>query len=124
MSKRGRPKNEAKPWWVLHRTMLALCGYDKERRAGEKYDAGLRAGIAEVHRVYPNMPISMTEMKRILRGFRPKTLSPTYFVVESEQPITLDGITYSRVWDMNFGPRPNYPRHNAREDQAAHELAS
>jgi hypothetical protein len=122
MAKRGRPRNNgAKPAWVLHRTMLALYGYDKARKAGEKYETALQAGIAEVRCVDPHMAISMTEMKRILRMYRSEAQASTYLVAESEKPITLEGRTYSRVWSMSIGPRPNYPRHNACNGRLSNE---
>jgi hypothetical protein len=117
MSLRGRPrKNGTQPPSALFRALLGLYGYDKARMAGEKYEEGLRAAIEEVHRVFPDMPMSATEMKRILAEFRCKSLLSTLYLTKRDNLVTLDGKTPGMAWAIHIGPQPDYPRHNARED--------
>ena len=73
MAKRGRPsKNDVKEDWVLFRSLLALDGYGRSRKDGEKYSEALKAGVAEVRQKFPGMPVSPTEVKRVLAEFQPR----------------------------------------------------
>jgi hypothetical protein len=115
MSKLGRPRKDGvKPPWHLCRTVVGLCGYGKERRAGGKYEASLESAVAEVKRAYPHLPMSLTEMKRILAESRPKTgLKATFLVAECENFALPEGRMTQRAWEIRIGPQPNYRRHNA-----------
>jgi len=76
MKPRGRPRKDgAKAAWVLYRAMVGLRGYDKARSSGEKYQEALKGAVAEVRHQFPGMPISETEIKRILAEFRSKELN-------------------------------------------------
>jgi hypothetical protein len=122
MKKPGRPrKNGVKPAWVLHRTAVGLLGYDTARSSGEKYAEGLKAGVAKVREEFPDMPMSETEMKRILAEFRPKELELTLLFRESENTVTALGRKCKKAWQISIGPQPEYPRHNAHVDRTATE---
>jgi len=117
MAKRGRPrKNGVKDGGDFIRAAVALCAYDKARRAGEKYLAALQAGITEVNQRFPGMPMSETEMKRILAEFRTKGSADVLLVNENANAVPLDG---SKKWDLRFGAPPNYPRTNASDNPRA-----
>lgn len=74
--KRGRPKtNGVRPGWVLLREHIALNAYDEARTAGEKHETSLGMMIEAVHRWNPEMPMSLTEAKRILARWRGKRQS-------------------------------------------------
>jgi|HubBroStandDraft_2_1064218.scaffolds.fasta_scaffold30328_2 hypothetical protein len=118
MKPRGRPRKDgAKAAWVLYRAMVGLRGYDKARSSGEKYQEALKGAVAEVRHQFPGMPISETEIKRILAEFRSKELELTFLVTESEDTTTLDGRKCGKAWQISIGPLPNHPRHNAHEDR-------
>jgi hypothetical protein len=124
MKQRGRPgKNGVKPFWVLHRTMVGLCAYDKARSRGEKYEQALKAAVEEVRQIFPEMPMSETEMKRVLAEFRPKELELTFLVSESDNTVTLEGRKCQRAWDIRIGPQPDFPRHNARVERTSKQLS-
>jgi hypothetical protein len=115
MAQRGRPrKNGKREGWAFHRAAVALCAYDQARLDGEKYSAALQAGVAAVRQEFPGMPMSETEMKRILVEFRSKGSASVLLVDENPDAVTL-GSKDKRVWDLRFGAPPNYPRHNARD---------
>jgi hypothetical protein len=115
MAKRGRPaKNGVKDASVFFRAMIALEGYDQARSHGEKYSVSLEAGIAAVRRVFPDMSMSMAEMKRVLAEFRSKGLTDTLFISENENTVTPDGRKCRQAWVLTVGAPPKYPRHNAR----------
>jgi hypothetical protein len=97
--------------------MVGLRGYDKARSSGEKYQEALKGAVAEVRHQFPGMPISETEIKRILAEFRSKELELTFLVTESEDTTTLDGRKCAKAWQISIGPLPNHPRHNAHEDR-------
>ena len=115
MAKRGRPrKNGTREGWALHRALVALCAYDQARKAGEKYSAALKAGVTKVRQEFPGMPMSETQMKRILVEFRSKGSANVLLVDENANAVTLDGSKDKRAWDLRFGAPPNHSRHNAR----------
>ena len=115
MAKVGRPrKNGVKPPSELSRVIVGLCGYDKARRAGEKYEASLDAGVEEVKRHYPKSKMSRTEMKRILAKYRPRTgLLASLLVGEGDNFLLTEGRMTASVWEARIGPRPVYPQSNA-----------
>jgi len=70
MGKRGRPnKNGVKPAWMLARALVALNAYRRARETGAKYEVALIAMVNEVHRRYPEMPMSRTQAKRVLAKY-------------------------------------------------------
>jgi hypothetical protein len=118
MAKRGRPrKNGVKQEWVLFRALLALEGYDRSRMAGEKYSEALKAGVAEVRQTFSGMPISQTEVKRVLAELQPKAQPLGLWVAkpESGDIMTLFGRRWKKISVFGIRPRPKYPRHNATD---------
>lgn len=116
--KRGRPpKNGMQPGWMMKRGMEALYAYDEARKAGEKHSAAVQSAVDAVRAKYPSMPISATEVKRMLSQWRPKG-RPIGIIVTKPAPgddiiILPDGQRARRTLTFGYGPRPNYPRANA-----------
>jgi hypothetical protein len=137
--KRGRPpQNGVKEPRNLLRSLAVLYSYDKARANGEKYIVAIRESVAFVRQFHPGMPISETEVKRILAEFRPEgaptTLMSEYSVVEGEEARKIRSKLAVRGFlpdnpaesthtekdpkplkrlTMRFTDTPNYPRHNA-----------
>jgi hypothetical protein len=107
---------------MLHRIAVGLLGYDEARSSGEKYAEGLKAAVAKVREEFPDIPMSETEMKRILAEFRSTELELTLLFSESENTVTALGRKCKKPWQMSIGPQPEYPRHNAHVDRAATEI--
>jgi hypothetical protein len=103
--------------------MVGLCAYDKARSRGEKYEQALKAAVEEVRQIFPEMPMSETEVKRVLAEFRTKELELTFLVSESDNTVTLEGRKCQKAWEIRIGPQPEFPRHNAREDRISKELS-
>jgi hypothetical protein len=117
MKKRGRPKtNGGKPPWVLRRITLVVYAYDRARKAGEKHEAAVDEAVKFVRTRKAKMPISGTEVKRILADWRPSR-KPRVLLVSKSDPkecIRLpDGRVFRRTFTAAVGPRPFYPRANA-----------
>jgi hypothetical protein len=74
MDKRGRPrKNGAQPGWMLGRVVLVLHAYDRSRSAGNKHSVAILNAVSAVRSYAPHMPISETEVRRILANLRPSS---------------------------------------------------
>ncbi len=140
-SKRGRPKrNGAKPAWTLLRSVLVLCAYDQARHTGEKHSAAIAAAVSVLRSQVPEMPISATEVKRVLAEFRSKDSGQALIFTEGiaqgpEADAWFERLEWAteksrgkwnvpsflrnkprrlRTFTIQIGPRPRYPRHNAR----------
>ncbi len=121
-TKRGRPpKNGMQPAWMLERGMEALYAYDEARRGGQKHSAAVRSAVEAIRAKYPRMPISETEVKRVLAQWRPQGGRIGILVTEPAPPddifILPNGQRARRGLTFGYGPRPNYPRINARTKQ-------
>ncbi len=78
MAMRGRPRlNGIKPGWMLIRDLIAQEGFDRARRNGDKYDDAISEAISTVHEWFHEMPISKTEVKRVLAKRRSSELEET-----------------------------------------------
>ena len=120
MKQPGRPrKNGVQPVYAFHRAMVGLHGYDKMRSSGEKYQEALKGGVEEVRREIPEVPISITEIKRALAEFRSEDMELTFLVTPSENTTAIDGTKFRKAWEIRIGPNPDYPRHNAHVDPHA-----
>lgn len=118
MKKCGRPnQNGEQPMWMLLRVTLAVYAFDKARRAGAKYFAALQAAVAFVRAVHPKMPVSETEVKRILGCWRSSRrqlgllvskADPSDYVVVPLRDGTVGKVKV--LWTAAIGPRPTYPR--------------
>ena len=74
MAQRGRPrKNGAKPGGMLGREVIALGAYDEARRRGEKHVVSISEAVSAVRDCDSKVPISETEVRRILACWRSKT---------------------------------------------------
>jgi hypothetical protein len=124
--------------------VLAIHGYDKARKRGEKHRAAMKAAVDCVRQHEPKMPISITAVRRILAEFRPKfgklALIANVSILNSDElarhrslraqvpgyggtDITTeltDPNLQSLRRSFKFGivERPNYPRHNAKTPNA------
>jgi hypothetical protein len=129
VGKRGRPKTFGeKLGWMFVRGGLALCGFDKARRNGAKYEAAISEAIPAVHSWFEEMPISRTEIKRILAARQSDIPGQTLLFTEeppenAEQatanPAALpeSGTKRLRRLTFGFGPCPDHPRINASADE-------
>jgi hypothetical protein len=73
MNKPGRPrKNGQQDMYILERITLALFAYGRARDAGEKHSVAISEAVKYVRETIPAMPISETEVKRIVAGWRSK----------------------------------------------------
>jgi hypothetical protein len=143
MAKRGRPnKNGVKPGWMLIRSFIVLHAYCREKAAGEKHSTAIAAAVSAVHSWVPGTPISKTEVKRVLAEFLSKDFEQSWIIIDGivprpevdrwfenlkwvaeNFPGMLNSSSLSddefkprrlRTLTIQVGPRPRYPRHNAR----------
>jgi hypothetical protein len=144
MAKRGRPKKDGlKPGWTLFRNFLVLHAYNQARARGNKHSSAITDAVSAVRPREPGMPISETEVKRVLAEFQSKgserswIISPgivqgpeldTWFDnlewIAKKSPLKL-GVPHLpdyrskprqlKTLSIHIGPRPRYPRSNARK---------
>ena len=121
MGKRGRPtKNGLQPAWMLFRCFLVLHAYNKARSSPLKHSSAVTEAVAIVKKTWPDMPISETEVKRILAKFQPKGIPVAVKVRKaSDSPLrpavcqvmgVPEGSKMKTTYIFGFGPRPQYPR--------------
>lgn len=118
MNTRGRPKkNGLQPSWMLQRVTLVVYAYGRAREAGDKHFAAIQAAVRYVRKTAPGMPVSETEVRRILAVWRSNQNLSALSVTKPEPPndtITLpNGRVVRKLWTAALGPRPIYPRANA-----------
>jgi hypothetical protein len=118
MGKRGRPtKNGQYPAWMLFRVTYVLYAYKQARDAGLKHLSAITAAVQFVRQKAPGMPISETEVKRILAERRSsRSASVLSGVIPDPGSDTLrlpDGRTFKILYSAYREPRPIYPRANA-----------
>lgn len=113
--RRGRPE-VCRPWLTM--ATLAVRGYDKEMIAGEKHSEAVKDAVRYVQQRMPGIPVSETEIKRILAYWRPKGESNGLCVSKPDPAnctIALhDGRTAKVLLTAAFGLKPVYPRTNAK----------
>ncbi len=121
MGKRGRPKkNGLQPAWMFFRVALVLHAYNEARSFGCKHSCAVTEAVETVKKIWPDLPISETEVKRILAKFQPKSV-PVAFRVTKTSEETLppevteimgvpEGTKMKTVFTFGYGPRPEYPR--------------
>ena len=127
--KPGRPRKHGfQPIWMLMRATTAFYAYDEARRRGEKHSAAVQETVRRIQmeevkiRTSENeekkMPISETEVKRILAAWQPRNQTVGLIVSRpdpSDDKIILPGgRQVRRVLDCAYGLHPTYPRINAR----------
>jgi hypothetical protein len=119
-----------------------MCAYDEARKKGEKHSVAVRAAVDSLRLDSSEMPISETEVKRILSTFRPRGsgailrfersplseedikryrwMREQIAALQKEKGITLQvppvyDETRRRVkFTIRFSERPDYPRHNRK----------
>lgn len=129
--------------WQFGRAALVMAAYDEARRRDGKHSAAVTFTVEEVKQRFPKIPISETEVKRILATFRPKGSRiilrferSTLTAEEVEErrrirdyvaslpeskglvlppPPTCDRPKSLTTFKIRFAERPNYPRHNAKK---------
>jgi len=138
MAKRGRPnKNGVKPGWMLFRTLTILHAYRRARARGDKHSDAIAQAVSVVHSLVPEMPTSKTEVKRVL-AFESKDPGRAWIISDDivsrpELDLWRDNLKWIaaqpqkcdipnvpvkpsrlRILKFKLGPRPHYPRSNAR----------
>jgi hypothetical protein len=146
MAKPGRPnKNGVKPGWTLFRSFLALHAYGRARTRGDKHSNAISAAVLAVRSWAPGMPISETEVRRVIAEFQSKDPEECWITtvgvvqgpeldtwfdnlkwlaeiaekfpgILNESSVPGDEFKPSRprILNIQIGPRPRYPRTNAR----------
>lgn len=143
--KRGRPsRNGVKEPWQFGRALMVIHAYSKARDGGQKHSAAIREAVDFVRQLDPEMPVSQTEVRRVLAEFRPQdsrvALRVDYSILEGEeaakrrsfyaqmyaQMLEFAGTKSTtelidenlrkplKSFKFGFGKRPNYSRHNAK----------
>ena len=125
MDKRGRPTmNGAQTLTRFARSIRVLHAYDEARSSGLKHSSAVTEAVATMKKANPDMPISESEVRRVLAEHRPKGSSVGLKVTkgpESEMPLSPAneklGIPVGSKWTpyvFGVAPRVDYPRINAR----------
>lgn len=105
MEKRGRPKtNGVHSPWMGFRPFYTLWAFHAAREQGEKYECALAQTVDLVRKDFPDMPMSISEVKRVLAELQPEGTEEVFSVRR----------TGKRKLDIYFGPRPVYERKNAK----------
>ena len=114
----GRPrKNGLQPLWMWERVSLVLFAYDRSRSVGNKHSTAVIEAVTFVREQNPQMPISESEVKRILARLRSKDAKLTLIVTAPAQGLEAKILPNGRILRVKFqvssGPCPIYPRINA-----------
>jgi hypothetical protein len=117
----GRPrKNGGKPMWMLERETLVLYAYGRARDGGNKHSVAISEAVKYIRDNTPTLPISETEVKRIVARWR-SNRRPMCLVVTKPDPehnsVVLPFVGRVRtLYTASVGPRPTYPRANAAKE--------
>jgi hypothetical protein len=114
----GRPrKNGLQPHWMFERVLLVLFAYDRSRNVGNKHSTAIVEAVTFVREQNPQMPISESEVKRILARWRSKDANLSLIVTAPAPGCETETLLNGRILRAKFkgssGPRPTYPRINA-----------
>jgi len=115
MTKRGRPPtNGLRKLEVFFREMEVLYVYNQFRKAGEKHSGAVFETVQSLKHRYA---ISETTVKRILAEWQGVDHEMAFIVSEptSNQIFLLGGRKCRATLTLGIGPRPTYPRVNARQ---------
>ena len=135
----GRPKKEKGliELWRFGRAGVVRFAYDEARRRGEKHSAAIICAVEYIRQHYPKMPISETEVRRVLANFQPKKSRTVLLFeratlggeklkkfrivagVQGEKgpgvPSSIQNLPESITsYKFRFATRPQYPRHNKK----------
>ena len=140
--KRGRPRQakDTIQYWQFARVGGVMCAYDEARERGDKHSVAVRGAVEHLKKSSPGMPISETEVKRILAVWRPRNAGT---ILRFERKILTEEDIKSHCWlqeqlavlqgkrdlklevptnlgrltgsiTVRFAERRNYPRHNRK----------
>ena len=102
---------------MLTRETLVVYAYGRAREAGEKHSVAISEAVKYVRDNAPAMPISETEVKRIVATWRSKQRPTCLFVTkpdpEHDTLVLPDGRKVRMLYTASVGPHPIYPRANA-----------
>ncbi len=122
MTKRGRPrKNGIQPSWMLGRKLHVLHEYNAARASGLKHSSA-------VTEVALALAISESEVRQTLADFQSKRDPIAFIVKKKTEPKLIrpefckalgipEGSKMKNGFIFGFGPRPQYPRINARHSE-------
>jgi hypothetical protein len=122
MTKRGRPrKNGVQPVGRFGRTLRVILVYNEARAAGLKHSSA-------VTQVARTLAISESEVKQTVADYQHKGDPVAFIVKKSAEPKLIypefckalgipEGSKMKNGFIFGFGPRPQYPRINARNSE-------
>jgi hypothetical protein len=146
-TKMGRPRKRKGviSSWAFTRAGIVMSAYDEARENGQKHSAAVRQSVEVIRQRHPEIPISETGVRRILSQFRPigshviirfkrskltgEALAKHYWILNQlaafaqEKGLKSPALSnlYPRksvaIYQMSFGKRPNYPRHNRKSSK-------
>lgn len=127
-------------FWRFVRAGAAMSAYDEARESGSKHSFAVTQAADSVRQLHPEMPISETQVKRILAAWRPRKAR---VILRFKRSILTEEETNKIQWiweqlaalheekalmlpvlrndnppksgtlfTICFGERPNYPRYN------------
>jgi hypothetical protein len=142
--KMGRPrkKKEVLSSRAFARAGIVMSAYDEARENGQKHSVAIRQSVEVTRERHPKIPISETGVRRILSQFRPRkshvilrfkrstltgeALAKHCWILDqlaalaqekglkSPEPSNLYPRKSVATYQMSFGEKPNYPRHNRK----------
>lgn len=109
---------------MFFRGGFALCGFDTAKQNGEKYVDAISAAVRAVRSQFREMPMSRTEVKRLLAARQSDIPGQTLLFTEDppenleQATANADGLPETgtkrfRRLTFGFGPCPDHPRINA-----------
>jgi hypothetical protein len=141
---KGRPRQaeNTMPFWQFMRAARVMYAYDDARERGEKHSVAVKEAVELLKQSNPRMPISQTEVKRILAVWRPRNagiilrferksvteedIKAHYLILgqvaalQERTGLSLGAPTNPELTGplvsltARFAERPNYPRHNRK----------
>jgi len=141
---KGRPRQaeNTMPFWQFMRAARVMYAYDDARERGEKHSVAVKEAVELLKQSSLGMPISQTEVKRILAVWRPRnagTILRFERKIVTEEDIKAHYLILGQVAALQektglslgvptnheltgplvsltarFAERPNYPRHNRK----------
>jgi len=144
---RGRPrkKGDIIEAWQFGRAAMVMCAYDEARGRGEKHSTAVQHAVDSVKQCNREMPVSQTEVKRILATWRPRgsriilrfeskilteedikrhcSIREQLAALQGKNGLKLEVPTNHEVTRSStsltiyFAEKPNYPRHNRKIPQ-------
>lgn len=108
----GRPPTQGvRPGWMLPRDTIALEAFTKAREAGEKYEFALDAAVKAVKEYDPEIKVSRSMVKKILKELMPENAEEMLRVtkiVEQTTPAS-ESPSPKISYALGFVPKATYP---------------